>query len=233
MADKNVTARLLAAKLPVESVLNPSQVIKFNNELENDIILVELDKNTLEYIESGKELIIRGCEKDSAVFCTNKETFDVKECKTSNSLILVDDLITSKNNMSEYMSSDSDLQATVITQKAFCEKSRYLELKRKIPHTFRLRDMLSKAPYKGEVEEDTISENTNFYSTRDLLNSIPASEAELMKSLKDLEVCCVKGLFFIYLLVLCYKTKIKVTKPSIKNYYVSEENSTLKLISLY
>ena len=235
MADKNVTARLLAAKLPVESVLNPSQVIKFNNELENedDIILLELDRNTLEYIESGKELIIRGCEKDSAVFCTNKETFDVKECKTSNSLILVDDLITSKNNMSEYMSSDSDLQATVITQKAFCEKSRYLELKRKIPHTLRLRDMLSKAPYKGEVEEDTISENTNFYSTRDLLNSIPASEAELMKSLKDLEVCCVKGLFFIYLLVLCYKTKIKVTKPSIKNYYVSEENSTLKLIYLY
>ena len=200
MADKNVTARLLAAKLAVESVLNPSQIIKFNNELENDdeVILVELDKSTLEYIESGKELVIRGCEKDSAVFCTNKETYDVKECKTSNILVLVEDLITSKNNMSEYMASDTDLQATVITQKAFCEKSRYLELKRKVPHTLRLRDMLSKAPYKGEVEEDTIDENTSFYSTCDLLNIIPASEAELMKSLKDLEVCCVKGLFFFY-----------------------------------
>ena len=198
MDDSNVTARLVAAKLPLESVLNPSQIIKFNNKLENDdeVILVELDKSTLEYIESGKELIVRGCEKDSAVFCTKNETFDVKECKTSNSLILVDNLVTSKDNMSEYLSIDSDFQVAVIKQSALCEKSKYLELKRKIPHTSTLRDMLSKTPYKGEIEEDTIDVNTTFFSTDDLLNIIPASEAELMKRLKELEVCCVKGLFY-------------------------------------
>lgn len=189
----DVKARLLAAKLKVESVLRPSQLLKFGSECdeEDELILLELEQNTCDALQSGMPLTIRGLENDTAVLCTDKETYDLKECKTSNSLILMENLESSKDALEQY-NLDQTENLEVVERKAICLKSSYLELKRKIPDITRLREYVNQSPYKGPEHEENYS-NVKLYSLVDFLDIIPASEGEIISNLKDLGACCIDG----------------------------------------
>merc|ERR1712002_1210708 len=115
---------------------------------------------------------------DLAVICTTSKTFDVKEAKTSNCMILCEklDVITDLSIYPKNTTNESEME--IKNQHAICIKSSYLEMKQKVPDISRLREIVSAHPYKGpdiEKEEVRSRKDDVLYGTSQLLDIIPAS----------------------------------------------------------
>eukprot|EP00116_Pleurobrachia_bachei_P008086 sb/3468348/ len=68
---------------------NNIQVLHFDGCYgSHDIRLIELSKDLVELFKKEKEFILRGEEGEDAVLCTSNQTYELRECTTSNSLLL-------------------------------------------------------------------------------------------------------------------------------------------------
>ena len=83
------------AKLNPEDFLSVTQSLKFSQELvdPNSVKLMEVTPELADQLESGsRQVIIRGEAGDSAVLCSDVQTFDLREAETSNSVLLLEGL---------------------------------------------------------------------------------------------------------------------------------------------
>ena len=72
------------------------QALKFadncSDKIDN-VTLLEVTKEVADELEIGEKFVFRGEKDDSVVLCSNKAVYDIKEAETSNSLLLVQDLL--------------------------------------------------------------------------------------------------------------------------------------------
>ncbi|PIK42102.1 putative sister chromatid cohesion protein DCC1-like [Apostichopus japonicus] len=99
---KQVTAISVVAKLDPNDLIGQPQCLYFGDSFHtSNMKLVEVDSSVMDYVEEGKNLIIRGYKKESAVLCLDGVTFDLKEAQTSNTLLLLDKCFCSPEDFQE------------------------------------------------------------------------------------------------------------------------------------
>lgn len=181
---ENISKILKFAKLDEKSLKPCVQQVYFSESLMTDNFrLVELNKDTLDHINNGGKLVFKGNSTDNCVLCTGDKTYEVKEAEISNSLLLVDGLMTDPSD-----SGDGSLSIKQVSIGA--TSSSYLELKLVKPKLNIINDLLSLSKYDGPENEHKISEKKTW---NDLISDVSASEKELTAALKELNVIELDG----------------------------------------
>ena len=116
----------------------------------DDIKLLEVSKDLANSLCSGDILTIRGQESENAVICSKDKTYDIKEAETSNSLLLVPEIVLPGSISKSGSRSLSFSSVSGIFHK-------YLELIEIRPRLRKMKDLLMKSPYnegtrRGEVK---------------------------------------------------------------------------------
>lgn len=151
------------------------------------IKLVELDEQLLEIINKGDSLSFKGSSNESAVLCTENQTYEIKEAETSNSLLLVPDLMLADDTKS------SAEQGRVI--KRCCVTGifhTYYEVHECKPRVDKILTILQPSCYNGKEYESNIDSMT-LYDWDKLKNEIQASEDEIKQALNDHLVVMING----------------------------------------
>lgn len=147
---------------------------------------------------------IKGDPDENAVLCTSNKTYDIKEAETSNSLLLVPDLLFAastgldetiannsmesdsdtsfdRSNASLNKSTDSDdgrPPRKIVNKDILNTFFTYYELKPCKPRLSKLRKLLEKTMYQGLELEYTV-DKINLLTYDSILNQIQASQVEL------------------------------------------------------
>ena len=116
----------------------------------DDIKLLEVSKDLANSLSSGDILTIRGQESENAVICSKDKTYDIKEAETSNSLLLVPEIVLPGSISKSGSRSLSFSSVSGIFHK-------YLELIEIRPRLRKMKDLLMKSPYnegtrRGEIK---------------------------------------------------------------------------------
>lgn len=159
------------------------QSLSFSQQwMKDDYKLLELSKDLTNVLQSGDVITIRGDNDDEAVFCTSKNTYELKAADTSNSLLLFPELTTPKSKeFSEVFK--------VVDRSACSCFSTYYEARQSRPKTERLRHLLDDNAFCNRDDESEIEKHT----TEGLLSLIQASEEELLKSLRHFGALQIDG----------------------------------------
>ena len=172
------------AKLEPESLQPKSQALRFSGDVQesntnsdiaeeddSQLILLEVPSKVADQLEQGDHFVFRGESDDSVVLCSNNEVFDVKEAETSNSLLIVKNLLTNEKCQDDHPAAGDNLNAHEVTvMKTF---HRYLEMKSLTPNYQKLIQVLEDKNLNSYPVDD-IEEHSVPYT--DLLNSIQCSE---------------------------------------------------------
>nr|CAH7714851.1 unnamed protein product [Callosobruchus chinensis] len=179
---------LRLAKLQLDDLKSTSQTIYFtkNNLYENDLKLLQLDATLLGEVSEGKKLYIKGDDNEEVVICSETQTYQVTEAETSNSLLLVDNLILTDP---ENTSNDEYNVNEVTVHSIFYN---YLEAIPIKPHLKKLRHLLNESIYKGPEYESEV-DPTKCYTFEQLDEMVQASTKELRKALDDMDVVLVNN----------------------------------------
>ncbi|XP_051879312.1 sister chromatid cohesion protein DCC1 [Pristis pectinata] len=198
---EEIQATLEVAKL-VPADLQPSvQCISFSESVSSgDYCLMELDETLCRYIESGQSLIIRGDKDEHAVLCSEDKTYDLKVADTSNTLLIIPDCKTP-----DQLPPNTSVQHVMHCQIFGFAKS-YWELKRSRPKLKKLKKLLMENPYNGPSGENERNLDYPKYTMEDLMETIQASEQEIMQQLQLLRACRIEGYWRI--LELDYEMKL-------------------------
>ncbi|KAF9794790.1 hypothetical protein SFRURICE_017480 [Spodoptera frugiperda] len=207
------------AKLHESELTEITQVLRFPNpSAHNDRLkLMLLDDNLLKEIEAGNDLMFKGDPDENVVLCTNTKTYDVKEAETSNSLLLVPELLfaastgldeTIQNDSIESESSFEKSNASLNKSTESDEGSRpprqivhkdilntfftYYELKPCKPRLTKLRKILEPTKYQG-LELEYAVDKTKLLSYEALCDKIQASKAELNEELEKIQAVLLDG----------------------------------------
>ena len=173
------------AKLEPESLQPRSQVLRFSGDItqennteddDSQLILLEVPSKVADQLEQGDHFVFRGESDDSVVLCSNNEVFDVKEAETSNSLLIVKNLLTNEKCQDDAdhpdgVAGDNNLNAHEVT--VMKSVHRYLEMKSLMPNYQKLIQVLEDKNL-NLYPVDNIEEHSVTYT--DLLNSIQCSE---------------------------------------------------------
>ncbi|XP_011566131.3 sister chromatid cohesion protein DCC1 [Plutella xylostella] len=210
------------AKLHESELTDITQVLRFPDaSLHNDNLrLMQLDDYLLKEIEAGKELVFKGEREENVVLCTETKTYDVKEAETSNSLLLVPELMFAtdtghdetmknnsmdgdsdtsfdKSNTSLNKSTDSDdgkpprnIQHKDIVNTFFT----YYELKQCKPRLNKLRKILEATRYRGPELEYAV-DKSKLLDYNKLFHQIQASRAELTQELEKIQAIEIDGYY--------------------------------------
>ena len=116
----------------------------------DDIKLLEVSKDLANSLSSGDILTIRGQESENAVICSKDKTYDIKEAETSNSLLLVPEIV-----LPGAISKSGSRSLSFSSVSGIFHK--YLELIEIRPRLRKMKDLLMKSPYnegtrRGEVK---------------------------------------------------------------------------------
>ncbi|XP_064456086.1 sister chromatid cohesion protein DCC1-like isoform X2 [Ornithodoros turicata] len=183
---QDVETFLTQAKLDRKDLKHIVQPLSFSNAQDSELLLMEVDEDILKDLKNGDVLTFRGRDDDTAVLCTNKCTFEVREAETSNSLLLVPDLI-----LPAEMGSVDDNSLTESPKQVPNIFHTYLELRQCSSRLRLLRDLLQRKPFKGtELEDD---DTTDQYTLNDLFNVVQARESEILSTLDELPVVQLNG----------------------------------------
>lgn len=159
------------------------QTLKYADEWSNgEYRLLELPKDLHEVIQMGDRVSIRGDSDDDAVLCTKTTTYSLKASDTSNALLLLPDISTSK-------SGDFGSETRLTEREVVACFDSYFELKVIRPKLERLKSVLDATAFNNRDSEDEMPSTT----TSDLLDIIQASEEELHLSLQDLGALQIAG----------------------------------------
>lgn len=177
------------AKLKETDVLPTSQAIYFDDsEIHSSSEMykfLEVDKQLANSLETGQILYIKGDDEENAVLCTENKTYDLLECETSNSLLLVKGLQFNEDLKNETHRHISDVSTIGVFYK-------YLSPIPGKPKLKKLKHLLNKSAYKGPEMEYTIK-SEDLYTVEELQNVIQASNEELKQALKDLNMITING----------------------------------------
>lgn len=209
------------AKLHESELTEVTQVLRFPEPTQqnHNLKLMLLDDTLLKEIEAGKELVFKGDPDENVVLCTNNKTYDVKEAETSNSLLLVPELLfaastgldeTIKNDSMESDSSFDKSNASLNKSTESDEGSKpprkiehkdiintfftYYELKPCKPRLSKLRKLLEPTRYQG-LELEYATDKTKLLNYDALCDQIQASKAELNDELEKIQAIEIDGLY--------------------------------------
>lgn len=203
------------AKLHESELTDITQILRFPAaQKQNDNLrLMLLDDNLLKEIEAGNELIFKGDPEENVVVCTSNKTYDVKEAETSNSLLLVPELLfaastgldeTSKNDSMECDSDASfDKSSTSLNKSTESDEGAkpprqiehkdvvntfftYYELKPCKPRLTKLRKILESSKYQGLELEYTV-DKSKLLSYDVIFDQVQASKEELNGELEKIQ----------------------------------------------
>ena len=118
----------------------------------DDIKLLEVSKDLANSLCSGDILTIRGQESENAVICSKDKTYDIKEAETSNSLLLVPEIVLPGSISKSGSRSLSFSSVSGIFHK-------YLELIEIRPRLRKMKDLLMKSPYNEDTRRGEIKGN--------------------------------------------------------------------------
>lgn len=137
------------AKLDPESLMPKSQAIRFapnqsdgaaegefqaakkeqemlkNSIISDQLILLEVTPEVANEMENGDKFVFRGEANDWVSLCSDKAVYDIKEAETSNSLLLVKDILQSGSCQERNSESDDDAHNVTVLKTFY----RYLEMK--------------------------------------------------------------------------------------------------------
>ncbi|XP_060593222.1 sister chromatid cohesion protein DCC1-like [Ruditapes philippinarum] len=184
---KEIDAVLDFAKLPREEIKPKTQSIYFSKQLDNEgVKLIELDKTVLQAFENGEKVVIRGDKEDSAVLCTNTQTYDIKEGEVSNAMLLLTDL-----NYGNSLESTGDAQVEYREVNTVIHT--FFELRPCKPRLAKLRTMLNENPYSGQASEEDEDHQGKKYTFNEILDLVQGSETEIMKALDKMQALVING----------------------------------------
>ncbi|XP_041975696.1 sister chromatid cohesion protein DCC1 [Aricia agestis] len=211
-APEDVRKIIKAAKLHESELTEVTQILRFPeaSKRSNNLKLMLLDDYLLKEIEAGNDMIFKGDPDENVVLCTNSRTYDVKEAETSNSLLLVPDLLfAAATGLDETVAHDSmDSDTSLDKSNASLDRSTesddgrpprriehrdildtfftYYELKPCKPRLAKLRKLLEPSRYRGPELEYAV-DKTKLLTYEDLLDRVQASRAELADELEKIQ----------------------------------------------
>ena len=118
----------------------------------DDIKLLEVSKDLANSLCSGDILTIRGQESENAVICSKDKTYDIKEAETSNSLLLVPEIV-----LPGAISKSGSRSLSFSSVSGIFHK--YLELIEIRPRLRKMKDLLMKSPYNEDTRRGEIKGN--------------------------------------------------------------------------
>lgn len=177
---------LTRAKLDKNDMLPLVQNICFGSDIASDELkLMEVDKNMLEYLLEGNSLVIRGNPTENAVCCSENATYMFKVAEISNPLLLAPNLEfpTEIDNSTERSTKKTDVELMT---------NCYFALNKEKPKLQKLKNLLEMNLYMGKSMEQ---QNTDVhrYTISDLLSIIQASEEEIYSYLNHIEAFKIDG----------------------------------------
>lgn len=129
--------------------------------------LFEVSEDVFSDLENSGRVCIKGKPADEAVLCTSTQTYSIRLAVSSNSLLLTPDVTNSTKHILASLSS-------------------YYELSKVVPRLSYLRDILAKSHYSG-LQDEATKDTKQFLTFHDVSKLVQASDAELMKGLKDID----------------------------------------------
>ncbi|XP_078072639.1 sister chromatid cohesion protein DCC1 isoform X2 [Mustelus asterias] len=185
---QEIQATLQVAKLDPAELQPVVQCLSFSDSFSSeDYCLLEVDDALCKYIESGQSLTIRGDLDEHAVLCSEDKTYDLKIADTSNMLLITPDCRTP-----DQLTSDSSTEQLIHCQIYGFAKS-YWELKKSRPKLKKLKKLLMENQYEGPSGEKERSSTYPKYTKEDLMETIQASEQEIMQQLQLIHACRIEG----------------------------------------
>ncbi|KAF2365200.1 Rho GTPase-activating protein domain [Trinorchestia longiramus] len=185
---EDVESLMEFAKVDKTNLFSVSQTIEFPPEYSpDDFLLMQLPERLIDSVKEGYELVLRGEAEDHAVLCTDRETFEVREAETSNSLVLVPSLLVPQDFQEESESRQ------ILYKKVVGVHYKYLEVRPSIPRLRRLRDLLSESPYAGPSDVPPAGEEQKVYDTASLLDRVQCSDEQLRTALEELPAVHIDG----------------------------------------
>ncbi|PZC72165.1 hypothetical protein B5X24_HaOG211790 [Helicoverpa armigera] len=209
------------AKLHESELTEVTQVLRFPEPTQqnHNLKLMLLDDTLLKEIEAGKELVFKGDPDENVVLCTNNKTYDVKEAETSNSLLLVPELLFAASTgldetiQNDSMESDSSFDKSNASLNKSTESDEgakpprkiehkdiintfftYYELKPCKPRLSKLRKLLEPTRYQG-LELEYTTDKTKLLNYPSLCDQIQASKAELNDELEKIQAIEIDGFY--------------------------------------
>ncbi|CAK1543583.1 unnamed protein product [Leptosia nina] len=219
---EDVRKVIKTAKLHESELTEITQVLRFPeaSKRNDNLRLMKLDSYLLKYIEDGKQLVFKGDPDENVVLCTDNKTYDVKEAETSNSLLLVPDLLFAastgldmtianhsmegdsdssfeRSNTSLNKSTDSDdgrPPRTVVHKDIANTFFTYYELKPCKPRLLKLSRLLESVKFQGLELEYKIDKSKllNYDAIYDL---VQASHSELDCELRKIQAINIDGYY--------------------------------------
>ncbi|XP_045455623.1 sister chromatid cohesion protein DCC1 [Melitaea cinxia] len=210
------------AKLHESELTEISQVLRFSDPSQHNpnLRLMLLDDILLKEIEEGNELTFKGDTDESAVLCTSNKTYDIKEAETSNSLLLVPELLfAASTGLDETIANnsvDGDSDSSFETSNTSLNKSTdsddgrpprnivfkdiidtfftYYELKPCKPKLSKLRKLLEGSKYRG-LELEYSVDKTKLLTYDAIADQVQASNAELKEELLKIQAIEIDGYY--------------------------------------
>ncbi|XP_046384784.1 sister chromatid cohesion protein DCC1 [Ischnura elegans] len=183
---EDVSSVIALAKLDEKDLKPVSQALFFvEDDEESDFKILELNKELLECVQEGKSLVIRGLEDDEAVLCTDDATYEIRGAETSNSMLLIPELIFPDDV-------PNSLEERIIEEKTVISViHNYFELRRCQPRVNKIARLLESSVYRGKEHENEVS--GTMYSLEDLLDIVQCSNKELASALAEIEAYNING----------------------------------------
>uniref|UniRef100_A0A2A4JVD1 Sister chromatid cohesion protein DCC1 n=1 Tax=Heliothis virescens TaxID=7102 RepID=A0A2A4JVD1_HELVI len=209
------------AKLHESELTEVTQVLRFpdTSQQNHNLKLMLLDDTLLKEIEAGNELTFKGDPDESVVLCTNNKTYDVKEAETSNSLLLVPELLFAASTgldetiQNDSMESDSSFDKSNASLNKSTESDEgakpprkiehkdiintfftYYELKPCKPRLSKLRKLLEPTRYQG-LELEYATDKAKLLNYEALCDQIQASKSELNVELEKIQAIEIDGFY--------------------------------------
>ncbi|XP_067832419.1 sister chromatid cohesion protein DCC1 isoform X2 [Heptranchias perlo] len=184
---QEIQATLQVAKLDPAEIQPSVQCISFSDSVRSgDYCLMELDETLCKCIESGQSLIIRGDKDEHAVLCSEDKTYNLKIADTSNLMLIIPDCKTPDQL-------PSDPSTHLIHCQIYGFAKSYWELKISRPKLKKLKKLLMENQYEGPSSEKERSSDYPKYKMENLMESIQASEQEIMQQLQLIHACRIEG----------------------------------------
>jgi len=177
----------LAAIAGVTHAKGPIQTLSYSTQwMKEDYKLLELNKELLENIQQGDQLVIRGDHNDETVLCSKNKTYELRAADTSNTLLLVPELLApGSSTVDDVTEADTKL----VDRAVLSCFSTYYEVRLIQPRLERLKVILHNNSYSNSSDEDSKEK----YTTQQLLGLIQASEEELKRGLNKLGAFEIEG----------------------------------------
>lgn len=168
-----------------QSIENPAYLLEFSDGMgtfSDNIIALEMDEELIDKLKAGNEVNLVGEGEGHVKLCTDSQTFRIKTCETSNSVVVIADQAP--------RSGKSDPRVHI--QKAVGMVSAHLELELVRINLTNLNNVLKEYPYKGPQFEEEYTEDC-ILGLDALVERIGCSKGELLDLFDKSEAILIGG----------------------------------------